>query len=67
MLVIVYNKKTGKGVEIDAIDAREYVETGGWTMEKPIEEPDEKPKPKAYKKVNPAEVDEEVIAKTVKK
>ena len=67
MLVIVYDKKTGKGVEVDAIDAREYVETGGWSMEKPIDKIEEPPKPTAYKKVDPVEVEKEVKAKTRKK
>lgn len=40
MKKIVYNKETGKMVEVEAIDATEYVKTGGWSYE-PIENKDE--------------------------
>jgi hypothetical protein len=33
MKTIVYNKKTGDAVEIDGIDGREYIESGGWSAE----------------------------------
>lgn len=62
----VYNIKTGKSVEIDAIDAREYVETGGWSF-KPFEpdaDIDNPAEKKPYKKVDKDEVDAGVIAKT---
>jgi len=29
----VYNVKTGKKVEVEAIDAQEYIKTGGWSAE----------------------------------
>ncbi len=33
MKTTVYNLKTGEGVEVEGVDAREYVATGGWSLE----------------------------------
>lgn len=30
----IYNKKTGDAVTIEAVDAKEYLATGGWSTEK---------------------------------
>ena len=65
--VIVYNFKTGDPVEVCGIDAREYVNAGGWSMSPP----GPVVKPKAVKgkakKVDVSEVDKEIIKKTAKK
>ena len=35
MKITVYNQKTGKGCEVEAVDGREYVATGEWTYTEP--------------------------------
>ncbi len=36
MKVTVYNTETGKAVEVEGVDAKEYVASGGWATEKPV-------------------------------
>jgi hypothetical protein len=40
MMVILYNVKTGAAVEVDGVDAREYLKTGGWSASLPEPEPE---------------------------
>jgi len=44
MKVKVYNIKTKEWALVEGVDAKEYVKSGGWSMEKP--EPEKKPKTK---------------------
>ena len=69
MKVTVYNVETGKAMQVEGVDAREYVKSGGWTMN-----PEEiganevaDANQAASKPVDEAEVDAEVKAKTKKK
>jgi len=58
----VYNIETGEKKTIPGIDAKEYIETGGWSYDKPD------PKQfKASNRVDAKAVDDEVKAKTSRK
>ena len=35
MKVTVYHIETGKAVDVEGVDAKEYVASGGWATEKP--------------------------------
>jgi hypothetical protein len=50
MKMTVYNIETGEAMVIAGVDAREFVNTGGWSyspqLQKPDPEPEVKPEPK---------------------
>jgi hypothetical protein len=48
MKVKVYNIKTKEWALVEGVDAKEYVKSGGWSMEKP--EPEVKPAKNTRKK-----------------
>ena len=62
MNATVYNIETGEKRTVPGIDAKEYVETGGWSYDKP-----EKIEPKASKPVDKKDLETEVKAKTRKR
>jgi len=43
MKVKVYNNETGEPSEVEGVDAREYVRSGGWSMNPPGEKQEDKP------------------------
>jgi len=52
MIKKVYNKKTGKSVIVEAVDGREYLDTGEWQAD-PIVDVKPKSKIETTKKTKP--------------
>lgn len=51
MKTTIYNAKTGEPVEVEGVDAREYIASGGWVSTKPKpKKATVKPAPKTEKK-----------------
>jgi hypothetical protein len=52
--VIVYNIETGEIAMVDGVDAKEYVQSGGWTYSKP----EQKVKDDDFKKTKRAKIED---------